>query len=212
MNLKNEAQSKHQMVERDKSPKNLQGLEFDIRVKKYGSLVLVGIMVLVAFLHKDNMSNLLAGISVLSLLLVIFLVGLKSDYKALKHYKRLNAMLDEAFKDNEQSGTFKKAFKEFGNAYYDFSNGVVIYSNPLSEYVKKQLSKLKKSMSNFGVKPVLSKQDYKAIETHKYTKEELALIEIQEIKREIERIKREIQVIEWKIEEIERNLQSEEET
>ena len=67
-------------------------------------------------------------------------------------------------------------------------------------------------MSNFGVKPVLSKQDYKAIETHKYTKEELALIEIQEIKREIERIKREIQVIEWKIEEIERNLQSEEET
>lgn len=64
----------------------------------------------------------------------------------------------------------------------------------------------------FGVKLVLSKQDYKAIETHKYTKEELALIEIQEIKREIERIKREIQVIEWKIEEIERNLQSEEET
>ena len=53
-------------------------------------------------------------------------------------------------------------------------------------------------MSNFGVKLVLSKQDYKAIETHKYTKEELALIEIQEIKREIK--------------EIERNLQSEEET
>lgn len=101
---------------------------------------------------------------------------------------------------------------KFLNAYYDFSNGVVIYSNPLSEYEKKQLSKLIKSMSNFGVKPVLSKQDYKAIETHKYTKEELALIEIQEIKREIERIKREIQVIEWKIEEIERNLQSEEET
>lgn len=102
MNLKNKTQSKHQRVERDKSPKNLQGLEFDIMVKKYGSLVLVGIMVLIAFLHKDNMSNLLAGISVLSLLLVIFLVGLKSDYKALKHYKRLNAMLDEAFKDKKQ--------------------------------------------------------------------------------------------------------------
>lgn len=57
----------------------------------------------------------------------------------------------------------------------------------------------------FGGKPVLSKQDYKAIETHKYTKEELALIEIQEIKREI-------RVIERRIEEIERNLQSEEET
>lgn len=102
MNLKNKAQSKHQRVERDKSPKNLQGLEFDIRVKKYGSLVLVGIMVLIVFLHKDNISNLLAGISVLSLLLVIFLVGLKSDYKALKHYKRLNAMLDEVFKDKKQ--------------------------------------------------------------------------------------------------------------
>ena len=93
--------------------------------------------------------------------------------------------------------------KKFLNAY--FSSGVAIYSNPLSEYEKKQLSKLIKSMSNFGVKPVLSKQDYKAIEKHIYTKEELALIEIQEIKREIEQKKREIQVIE-------RNLQSEEET
>lgn len=101
---------------------------------------------------------------------------------------------------------------KFGNAFYDFSSGVAIYSNPLSEYEKKQLSKLIKSMGNFGVKPVLLKQDYKAIEKHIYTKEELALIEIREIKREIEEIKREIQVIERRIEEIERNLQSEEET
>lgn len=64
----------------------------------------------------------------------------------------------------------------------------------------------------FGGKYVLSKQDYKAIETHKYTKEELALIEIQEIKREIQEKKREIQVIERRIEVIEQNLQSEEET
>lgn len=61
-----------------------------------------------------------------------------------------------------------------------------------------------KEFGYVGVKPVLSKQDYKAIETHKYTKEELALIEIQEIKREIKEIER-------RIEEIERNLQSEEE-
>ena len=101
-------------------------------------------------------------------------------------------------KENKKGQTMK-----FLNAY--FSSGVAIYSNPLSEYERKQLSKLIKSMSNFGVKLVLSKQDYKAIETHKYTKEELALIEIQEIKREI-------QVIERRIEEIERNLQSEEET
>ena len=100
-------------------------------------------------------------------------------------------------KENKKGQTVK-----FGNAFYDFSSGVAIYSNPLSEYEKKQLSKLIKSMSNFGVKPVLLKQDYKAIETHKYTKEELALIEIQEIKREI-------QVIERRIEVIERNLQSE---
>lgn len=57
-------------------------------------------------------------------------------------------------------------------------------------------------MSNFGVKPVLLKQDCKEIETHKYTKEELALIEIQEIKREIKEIER-------RIKEIEQNLQSE---
>lgn len=60
-------------------------------------------------------------------------------------------------------------------------------------------------MSNFGVKPVLLKQDCKEIETHKYTKEELALIEIQEIKREIKEIER-------RIKEIEQNLQSEEDT
>ena len=89
MNLKNKAQSKMALKGNKGQMPSLQGLEFDIRVKKYGSLVLVGIMVLVAFLHKDNMSNLLAGISVFSLLLVIFLVGLKSDYKALKHYKRI---------------------------------------------------------------------------------------------------------------------------
>lgn len=89
MNLKNKTQSKRAFKGDKGQMPSLQGLEFDIRVKKYGSLVLVGIMVLVAFLHKDNMSNLLAGISVLSLLLVIFLVGLKSDYKALKHYKRI---------------------------------------------------------------------------------------------------------------------------
>lgn len=103
-------------------------------------------------------------------------------------------------KENKKGQTMK-----FGNAFYDFSSGVAIYSNPLSEYEKKQLSKLIKSMSNFGVKPVLLKQDYKEIETHKYTKEELALIEIQEIKREI-------QVIERRIKEIEQNLQSEEDT
>lgn len=96
MKLKDKTQSKRAFKGDKGQMPSLQGLEFDIRVKKYGSLVLVGIMVLVAFLHKDNVSNLLAGISVLSLLLVIFLVGLKSDYKALKHYKRL---LKENVKD-----------------------------------------------------------------------------------------------------------------
>ena len=103
-------------------------------------------------------------------------------------------------KENKKGQTMK-----FGNAFYDFSSGVAIYSNPLSEYEKKQLSKLIKSMSNFGVKPVLLKQDYKAIEKHIYTKEELALIEIKEIKREIKEIER-------RIKEIEQNLQSEEDT
>ena len=96
MNLKNKAQSKMALKGNKGQMPSLQGLEFDIRVKKYGSLVLVGIMVLIVFLHKDNMSNLLAGISVLSLLLIIFLIGLKSDYKALKHYKRI---LKENVKD-----------------------------------------------------------------------------------------------------------------
>ena len=44
------------------------------------------------------------------------------------------------------------------------------------------------ALLGFGVNSVLVKQDYKAIETHKYTKEELALIEKEEIKREIDMI------------------------
>lgn len=89
MKLKDKTRSKMAFKGDKGQMPSLQGLEFDIRVKKYGSLVLVGIMVLIVFLHKDNMSNLLAGISIFSLLLVIFLIGLKSDYKALKHYKRI---------------------------------------------------------------------------------------------------------------------------
>lgn len=96
MKLKDKTQSKRAFKGDKGQMPSLQELEFDIRVKKYGSLVLVGIMVLIVFLHKDNMSNLLAGISVFSLLLVIFLIGLKSDYKALKHYKRI---LKENVKD-----------------------------------------------------------------------------------------------------------------
>ena len=99
---------------------------------------------------------------------------------------------------------------KFLNAYYDFSSGVAIYSNPFTENSNEQNSKQMNNLKNpvlrsFGVKPASLKQDYTAIETHKYTKEELALIEIQEIKREIKEIER-------RIEEIERNLQSEEET
>lgn len=108
-------------------------------------------------------------------------------------------------KENKKGQTMK-----FGNAYYDFSNGLAIYGDPFSKNTAKRLCKIMKSwnenMSSFGVvKPVLLKQDYKAIETHKYTKEELALIEIQEIKREIKEIER-------RIKEIEQNLQSEEDT
>ena len=106
-------------------------------------------------------------------------------------------------KENKKGQTMK-----FLDAYYDFSNGVAIYpfTENSDEQNFKQMNNLKNPvLRSFGVKPVLLKQDYKAIEKHIYTKEELALIEIQEIKREI-------QVIERRIEEIERNLQSEEET
>ena len=106
-------------------------------------------------------------------------------------------------KESKKGQTMK-----FLDAYYDFSNGVAIYpfSENLDEQNFKQMNNLKNPvLRSFGVKPASLKQDYKAIETHKYTKEELALIEIQEIKREI-------QEMEQRIEKIERNLQSEEET
>ena len=106
-------------------------------------------------------------------------------------------------KENKKGQTMK-----FLDAYYDFSNGVAIYpfTENSDEQNFKQMNNLKNPvLRSFGVKPASLKQDYKAIETHKYTKEELALIEIQEIKREI-------QEMEQRIEKIERNLQSEKET
>lgn len=105
-------------------------------------------------------------------------------------------------KENKKGQTMKLL-----NAFYGFSNGVAIYSNPFTENSNEQNFKQMNNLKNpvlrsFGVKPILLKQDYKEIETHKYTKEELALIEIQEIKREIKEIER-------RIKEIEQNLQSE---
>ena len=89
-------------------------------------------------------------------------------------------------KENKKGQTMKLL-----NAFYGFSNGVAIYSNPFTENSNeqnfKQMNNLKNpALRSFGVKPILLKQDYKAIETHKYTKEELALIEIKEIERRIE--------------------------
>ena len=64
-----------------------EGLIFDIRVKILASCVCVGLLIGIYFIHKDNASNLLAGFSLFGLLLFIFLLGLKSDYKALKWYR-----------------------------------------------------------------------------------------------------------------------------
>ena len=64
-----------------------EGLIFDIRVKILASCVCVGFMLGIYLIHKDNASNLLAGFSLFGLLLFIFLLGLKSDYKALRWYE-----------------------------------------------------------------------------------------------------------------------------
>ncbi|TQR49847.1 hypothetical protein [Campylobacter troglodytis] len=66
----------------------LQGIKYDIKIKTIASVCLMLILVAICFIHRDNNANLLAGFSFFGLLLFIFLLGLKSDYKALKWYKR----------------------------------------------------------------------------------------------------------------------------
>lgn len=66
----------------------LQGIKYDIRVKTIASACLALILIAIGFIHKDNSTNLLAGLSLFGLLLCIFLLGLKSDYKALKWYEK----------------------------------------------------------------------------------------------------------------------------
>ena len=76
------------------------------------------------------------------------------------------------------------------NAFY--SNGIAMYGKAFSMKSGEQVVKENTAIKCFGVKPMSLKQDYKAIETHKYTEEELAKLEVEKIKREIEAIKQDL--------------------
>lgn len=62
----------------------LQGIKYDMKVKTIGSICLTFILIGICFIHRDNNANLFAGLSFFGFLLFIFLIGLRSDYKALK--------------------------------------------------------------------------------------------------------------------------------
>lgn len=66
----------------------LQGIKYDIKIKAIGSVCLALIVIAICLIHRDNSANLLAGLSLFGLLLFIFLIGIRSDYKALKWYER----------------------------------------------------------------------------------------------------------------------------
>ena len=70
-----------------KTQGTIQGIKYDIKIKTIASVCITLILVAIYFIHRDNNANLLAGLSIFGLLLFIFLLGLKSDYKALKWYK-----------------------------------------------------------------------------------------------------------------------------
>ena len=74
----------------------LQGIKYDIKLKSIVSVCLALILIAICFIHKDNSANLLAGLSTFGLLLFICLLGLRSDYKALRWYEQ---HLDSVGKD-----------------------------------------------------------------------------------------------------------------
>ena len=67
--------------------RSIQGIRFDIKIKAFGSLFLSVFLLGNCLIHKDNGENLLAGAIIFALLLIIFIMGLCSDLKALKRYK-----------------------------------------------------------------------------------------------------------------------------
>lgn len=74
----------------------LDRVRADLRIKVIATLCLVAFVACVFFFSPHNFPNLLAGGIVFGLLFIIFVIGICSDYKALKWYER---HLDNAGKD-----------------------------------------------------------------------------------------------------------------
>lgn len=65
----------------------LDKVKADLKIKVMATLCLIAFVVCVFFFSPQNTSNLLAGAFVFGLLFIIFVIGICSDFKAMKHYK-----------------------------------------------------------------------------------------------------------------------------
>lgn len=67
----------------------LERIKGDLNIKLIAMSLLAVIVACVLFFRPLNLENVLAALIIFGTLFVIFLIGILSDLKALRHYKRI---------------------------------------------------------------------------------------------------------------------------
>lgn len=65
----------------------LDRVKADLKIKIVATLCLVAFVVCVFLFSPQSVSNILAGMIVFGVLLIIFVIGIYSDLRAIKHHK-----------------------------------------------------------------------------------------------------------------------------
>lgn len=67
----------------------LERIKGDLNIKLIAMSLLAVIVAFVLFFRPLNLENVLAALIIFGIFFVIFLIGILSDLKALRHYKRI---------------------------------------------------------------------------------------------------------------------------
>lgn len=80
------------------SNNTLERIKGDLNIKLIAMSLLAVIVACVLFFRPLNLENVLAALIIFGIFFVIFLMGILSDLKALRHYKRILEIYKERIK------------------------------------------------------------------------------------------------------------------
>lgn len=83
----------------------LECIKGDLNIKLIAMSLLAVIVAFVLFFRPLNLEDVLAALIIFGIFFVIFLIGILSDLRALKHYKRI-------LKDNQSESELKEFYDE----------------------------------------------------------------------------------------------------